>query len=184
MEITFFVNQWKFREWLELNHNTATELIVGYYKVKSGKPTMTWSESVDQALCFGWIDGIRRKVDDESYCIRFTARKPNSIWSAINVEKVRALTVAGLMKPEGLKAFAYLDENKSKIYSYETRITELDLRYTQQLQNDALAWNFFNAQAPSYRKQIIDWIMSAKQEKTQQARLEKLILASRSQKRL
>ncbi len=182
--MTFFENQWKFREWLQLNHNKATELIVGYYKIKSGKPTMTWSESVDQALCFGWIDGIRRKVDEDSYCIRFTARKPNSIWSAINVEKVKALTVAGLMKPEGLKAYAYLDENKSKIYSYETRIAELDLRYTQQLQNDALAWDFFSTQAPSYRKQIIDWIMSAKQEKTQQARVEKLISASRSQKRL
>lgn len=102
---TFFATQDDFRAWLESNYETATELIVGYYKVDSGKPSMTWSQSVDQALCFGWIDGIRRSIDFESYCIRFTPRRKNSIWSKINIDKVEVLTNAGLMKPAGLKAF-------------------------------------------------------------------------------
>jgi uncharacterized protein YdeI (YjbR/CyaY-like superfamily) len=101
----FFPSQLDFRKWLEKNHNKETELIVGFYKVGTGKPSLTWSQSVDQALCFGWIDGIRKSIDNESYCIRFTPRKPSSNWSAINIKKVEELTKLGLMKPEGTKHF-------------------------------------------------------------------------------
>jgi uncharacterized protein YdeI (YjbR/CyaY-like superfamily) len=114
---TFFATQDDFRAWLESNHETATELIVGYYKVNSAKPSMTWSESVDQALCFGWIDGIRRSIDHESYCIRFTPRRAKSIWSDINIKKVEMMTKAGLMKPAGLKAFGLRKDSNSKPYS-------------------------------------------------------------------
>jgi len=184
MTPTFFEDQLQFREWLENNHDKATELIVGYYKVGSVKPSMTWSESVDQALCFGWIDGIRRSVDKESYCIRFTPRKPNSIWSAINIKKVEDLTRAGLMKPEGLKAFSLRKEEKSSVYSHETETVALPPAYAEQFRQHGPAWEFFNHQAPSYRKVIVHWIMSAKQEKTRLSRLEKTIAASALRKRL
>jgi uncharacterized protein YdeI (YjbR/CyaY-like superfamily) len=182
--ITFFENQLEFREWLENNHKKETELFVGFYKVGSGKPSMTWSESVDQALCYGWIDGIRKSIDKERYCIRFTPRKPTSIWSAINIKKIEVLTKAGLMKPEGLKAFSLRKEEKSKIYSHEKEIVELAPDYSNQFKENMIAWNFFIHQAPSYQKGITHWIMSAKQEKTRQSRLEKTIRASEQQKRL
>ncbi len=184
MTATFFENQLQFREWLENNHNKETELIVGFYKVGSGKPSMSWSESVNQALCFGWIDGVRKSIDQESYCIRFSPRKPNSIWSAVNIKKIEELTNAGLMKPEGLKVFSLRKEERSKIYSHEREFVELTVAYTNQFKQDGLAWDFFINQAPSYRKVITHWIMSAKQEKTRQSRLEKTITASRHQKRL
>ena len=184
MTATFFENQLEFRDWLEKNHNNTKELMVGFYKVDSGKQSMTWSESVDQALCFGWIDGVRKSIDRDSYCIRFTPRKPNSIWSAININKVEVLTKAGLMKPEGLKAFGLRKEEKSKIYSHEKEIVKLTDNYLNQFKQDKVAWDFFIDQAPSYRKVITHWIMSAKQEKTRQSRLEKTITASRQQQRL
>lgn len=184
MTITFFENQLKFREWLESNHDKETELVVGFYKVSSGKPSMSWSESVDQALCFGWIDGLRKSIDHESYSIRFTPRKPNSAWSAININKVEALAKAGLMKPSGLKAFSFHRTGKSTVYSQANEFVELASAYTDQFKQEIRAWDFFINQAPSYRKVITHWIMSAKQEKTRQARLQKTILASGHQKRL
>ena len=184
MNATFFENQDEFRNWLEANHDNETELIVGFYKVDSGKPSMTWSQSVDQALCFGWIDGVRKSIDKESYCIRFTPRKKKSNWSAINISKVEELTKAGLMKPEGLKAFSLRTENKSNIYSHEKGTVELGIDYEKQFKNEKIAWDFFVKQAPSYRKVMIHWIMSARQEKTRQARLDKTINASRQLKRL
>lgn len=117
----FFATQWDFRKWLEEHHATAPELVVGFYRVKSGKPSMTWSESVDQAICFGWIDSIRRSIDSESYSIRFTPRRNTSNWSTINIEKVERLTKDGLMTPAGLKAYTYKSEAKSGVYSYEKR---------------------------------------------------------------
>jgi len=182
--ITFFENQLKFRAWLENNHNKETELLVGFYKVGTGKPSMTWSESVDQALCFGWIDGVRKSIDSESYCIRFTPRKSNSIWSAINIKKIEALTKAGLMRPEGLKAFNLRKENKSKIYSHENELVALSPDFENRFKQHEMAWAFFIKQAPSYRKVITHWIMNAKQEKTRESRLEKTIIASEQQKRL
>lgn len=176
--VIFFKTQDQFRVWLEQHHEKETELIVGYYKVGTGKPSMTWSESVDQALCFGWIDGVRRSIDEESYSIRFTPRRSKSIWSAVNIRKVEELTKAGLMKPAGLKIFNEWKDKKSANYSYENDILTLDPDYEKQFKDDKAAWEFFTKQAPSYRKAIINWIMSAKQEKTRQQRLDKAINAS------
>lgn len=184
MEIIFFENQGKFREWLTINHAIKTELIVGFYKIKSGKASMTWSESVDQALCFGWIDGVRKSINSESYSIRFTPRKSNSIWSAINIHKVEALIAAGAMRPEGLKAFSFRKEENSKIYSHEKETVELTEEFTKKFKENKKAWDFFITQAPSYQKVITHWIISAKQEKTRLSRLEKAIQESELQKRI
>jgi uncharacterized protein YdeI (YjbR/CyaY-like superfamily) len=184
MKETFFETQNEFREWLEKHHQKETELIVGYYKVGSGKPSMTWSQSVDQALCFGWIDGIRKSIDKESYSIRFTPRRSNSNWSAININKAEELTKAGLMKPSGLKAFSLRKENRSKVYSYENGRINLDSKYEKQFMENKIAWDFFIKQAPSYQKAITNWIMSAKQEKTRKSRLERTIIESSQQKRV
>jgi uncharacterized protein YdeI (YjbR/CyaY-like superfamily) len=184
MTPTFFATQAAFREWLEKHHKEETELLVGFYKVSSYKPSMTWSQSVDQALCFGWIDGVRRSIDIESYSIRFTPRRSSSIWSAINIQKVEELTKAGLMTPEGQKAFDLRTENKSRIYSHEKEPVTLAANYESQFKMNSLAWDFFNTQAPSYKKVMIHWIMTAKQEKTRISRLEKTIQISEQQKRM
>jgi len=170
--------------WLEENHATATELWVGFYKKDSGKPSITWPESVDQALCFGWIDGIRKRVDKITYKIRFTPRRRSSIWSAINIKRAEELARQKRMRPAGLKAFAARIENKSGIYSYEQRTTELAEPYATHLKKNKAAWNFFGMQPPSYRKMIAWWIVSAKKEETRIARLAKLIRESAKGKRL
>lgn len=180
----FFATSSEFREWLEKNHQTETELLVGFYKVNSGKPSMTWSESVDQALCFGWIDGVRKSIDIESYTIRFTPRKAGSIWSAINIRKVGELSNSGLMTPEGLKAFNLKTEHKTGIYSHENDIQCLASQYEKQFKKEKRAWKFFQEQAPYYRKVMTHWIMSAKQEKTRLSRLEKTISFSKEGKRM
>ncbi|MEN2399010.1 YdeI/OmpD-associated family protein [Flavobacterium sp. MC2016-06] len=184
MEPTFFATQEAFRKWLEENYKEQKELLVGFYKVNSGKPSMSWSESVDQALCFGWIDGVRKSIDKDSYTIRFTPRKPSSIWSSINIKKIEDLTQAGLMKPEGLKAFSLRTESRSNIYSHEKEPVPLDDVYVNQFKSNTTAWEFFEKQAPSYKKVMIHWIMSAKQEKTRQSRLEKTIAESEKLKRV
>lgn len=184
MEIKFFATQAAFRNWLKKNHKKEKELLVGFYKVGSGKPSITWPESVDQALCFGWIDGIRKSVDKESYCIRFTPRKPNSNWSSINIKKVEALNKAGLMTPEGQRAFELRKENKSGIYSHENEPANLDAGYERQFKKNKPAWLFFTEQPSSYKKVVTHWIMSAKQEKTRLSRLEKTIKLSGEQKRM
>lgn len=183
MKITFFSNQSEFREWLEKHHKTASELLVGFYKVNSGKPSMSWSQSVDEALCFGWIDSVRKSIDEESYCIRFTPRKKTSIWSAVNIKKVEELIESGLMTEMGLQAFNHRKENKSKIYSHENPLP-LDADYEKIFRDNKMAWDFFTKQAPSYQKVITHWIMSAKQEKTQLSRLEQAIRESNQEKRM
>jgi uncharacterized protein YdeI (YjbR/CyaY-like superfamily) len=184
MNPTFFSTQEKFRAWLTKHHQEETQLLVGFYKVNSKQPSMSWSESVDQALCFGWIDGVRKSIDQESYSIRFTPRKKTSIWSAINIKKVEALTKAGLMTEEGQKAFALRSEERSRIYSHEKEPSLLTPEFVQQFKANQLAWDYFNTQAPSYKKVMIHWIMSAKQEKTRISRLEKAISTSANQKRM
>lgn len=184
MNPTFFSTQEKFREWLEKHSEKETELLVGYYKVKSKKPTMSWSESVDQALCFGWIDGVRKTIDGESYTIRFTPRKKSSIWSAINIKKVEELTKAGLMKEAGIKAFEHRSEERSRVYSHEKEAYVLDPEFEKRFKANKKAWEYFDKQAPSYKKVIIHVIMSAKQEKTRISRLEKAINISAEQKRM
>ena len=184
MKPEFFQTPADFGTWLEKNHATATELWVGFYKKDSGKPSITWPESVDQALCFGWIDGIRKGVDERSYQIRFTPRRRGSIWSAINIKRAKELVRQKQMRPTGLKAFAARIENKSGIYSYEQRSTELKQSYAKLLKKNKAASNFLKKQPPSYRKMIGWWIISAKKEETRMARLAKLISESAKEKRL
>ena len=184
MKPKFFRTPADFGTWLEKNHATATELWVGFYTKDSGKPSITWPESVDQALCFGWIDGIRKRVDEISYQIRFTPRRRGSIWSAINIKRAKELVRQKQMRPTGLKAFAARIENKSGIYSYEQRSTELSQPYAKLLKKNKAASNFFEKQPPSYRKMIGWWIISAKKEETRMARLAKLISESAKGKRL
>lgn len=178
MQAIFFKDKNEFRTWLEANYLTTKELIVGFYKIGSGKPSITWPESVDQALCFGWIDGVRRSIDAESYCIRFTPRRANSIWSEINIRKVEELTAQGLMLPAGLDAFAKLKPEKSGIYSFEYKTFVLSQDFEQQFKANEKAWSFFTNLAPSYQKRIVHWIMSAKQTSTQTSRLQQAIAES------
>ena len=184
MNVTFFRSPAELREWFGQHHATVRELQVGYYKKNSGEPTLTWPESVDEALCVGWIDGIRRGLDERSYTIRFTPRKTGSIWSAVNIRRVEALSREGRMLPAGLKAFEARRENRSGIYSYEQRHSELAEPYGSILRQNGAAWEFFRAQPPSYRKKLGWWIVSAKQDATRLKRLEKLIAASASGRRL
>ncbi len=179
---TFFSTQSDFRKWLEKNHGNANELLVGFYKVGSNKPSMTWSQSVDQALCFGWIDGVRKSIDQDSYCIRFTPRKSTSIWSAINIAKVEELTKQGLMQSSGLASFKKRIEKKSKIYVHENLEVKLSPDFDKQFKANKKAWNYFQTLAPSYRKLSTNWVMSAQQETTRIKRLNDLISDSQLSK--
>ena len=181
MNPVYFKDQNEFRKWLGKNHNRESEIIVGYYKVGTGKPSMSWSQSVDQAICFGWIDGIRRSIDEESYCIRFTPRKPTSVWSNVNIKKVEELRKQGLMTEPGLRAYNNRKDSKSGIYSFEKDAARLDYDSERLFKSNQIAWDFFMRQAPSYQKTKIYWIMSGRQEATRISRLNKLILACEKQ---
>lgn len=184
LEAIYFSSPAEFRKWLEGHHDKEKEVLAGYYKVGTGKPSMTWSESVDQALCFGWIDGIRRSVDESRYTIRFTPRKPTSNWSAVNIQKMDELTKQGLMTPAGLAAYEKRKESRSRIYSYENRPEKLSSDLERLFKTNKPAWKFFNEQPPGYRKTIYFWIMDAKQEATRISRLNKLIMASAAGERV
>jgi len=178
MSIRYFKTSSEFRKWLEKHHATARELWVGFYKKASGEPSITWPESVKEALCFGWIDGLRKSVDDISYTIRFSPRKPASIWSTVNVALARDLVNQRLMRPAGIKAFEMRKENRSGIYSYEQRSDTLPDPYGKTLRENKAAWDFFQSQPPSYRKVAGWWVVSAKKEETRLKRLNSLIEAS------
>src|SRR5262245_52171769 len=178
MKPTYFRTPAAFRAWLERHHARADVLLVGYYKVGSGKPSITWPESIDEALCFGWIDGVRKGVDRLSYTIRFTPPKPMSIWSSINIKRAQVLIERGLMQPAGLKAYEARRENKSGIYSYEQRGVDLEEPYNRLLKANEAAWSFFRTQPPYYRKAVSWWVISAKKEETRLKRLEKLMAHS------
>jgi uncharacterized protein YdeI (YjbR/CyaY-like superfamily) len=184
MNPTFFKTPSAFGKWLETHHAKSKELWVGFYKKDSGKPSITWPESVEEALCFGWIDGIRKRIDDASYQIRFTPRKPSSTWSTVNIKIAQRLIEQQRMQSAGLKAFVARTENRSGIYAYEQRSPELAAKYTRKLKRNSAAWKFFQAQPPSYRKMINWWVTSAKQEETRTKRLDKLIEASAQERRL
>jgi uncharacterized protein YdeI (YjbR/CyaY-like superfamily) len=175
MEPTFFATSAELRAWLETNHERETELLVGFWKTSTGKPSITWPESVDEALCFGWIDGIRRSLGDDSYTIRFTPRKPRSTWSAVNIRRAGELTERGQMAPVGLRAFEARQENRSGIYSYEQRTVDLSEPYAAELRANAAAHEFFESRPASYRKAAVWWVVSAKKEETRQRRLATLI---------
>jgi uncharacterized protein YdeI (YjbR/CyaY-like superfamily) len=164
-----------FRTWLQRHHGTARELLVGFYKKSSGKPSLTWPESVDEALCYGWIDGIRKRVDEASYTIRFTPRRAGSIWSAVNTRRARTLAVQRRMAPAGLKAFAARRPNRSGRYSYEQRPQELTAPYARMLSRNPAARKFFLAQAPGYQRAVTWWVLGAKKEETRLKRARALI---------
>jgi uncharacterized protein YdeI (YjbR/CyaY-like superfamily) len=174
----FFENSAALRKWFELNYDEATEISVGYYKKNSGKPSITWPESVDQALCFGWIDGVRNSIDDTSYRIRFTPRKAGSIWSAVNIKRAGELIEMGLMRPAGLAAFEKRVEGRSKIYAYEQGECKLSDEFEADFKLNKEAWQFFSSQAASYQKTAVWWVISAKQDATRRRRLAALILDS------
>ncbi len=184
MEPLFFNNQLEFRDWLAKNHLSERELIVGFRKVSSGKPSLTWPQSVDEAICFGWIDGIRKSIDNESYCIRFTPRNPSSNWSDINIKKAEELILKGLMQPKGLELYQKRKINLSRVYSYENKPKALPADLLRKIKENKLAWEFFDAQSPSYKKTIYYWILEAKLEKTRINRLEKLIQASEKNQKI
>lgn len=175
MEPVFFSAPDQFRAWLEKNHDKEKEILVLFHKTKTGKQSMTWPQSVDEALCFGWIDGIRKSIDDSSYTIRFTPRKPRSIWSAVNVKRAEQLIKQGLMKPAGMAAFEKLDADRSKVYSFEQRKIEFSKEFKKQFRSNKQAWKLFNSMAPSYQRAATWWVMNAKQEATRQSRLKTLI---------
>jgi uncharacterized protein YdeI (YjbR/CyaY-like superfamily) len=164
----------EFRAWLEEHHETEREIEVVFYKKGSGKPSMTWSESVDEALCFGWIDGVRRGRDEHSYTIRFTPRKPRSNWSKVNVAKVEQLKARGLMRAAGLAAFERRTEENTGVYSFENE-TELAPEYDAQLRSNKAASDYFESRPPWYRRTAIHLVMSAKREETRLRRLAQLI---------
>lgn len=184
MKPKFFKNAASFRQWLANNHLRETELLVGFHKKEMGEPSVTWPESVDQALCFGWIDGVRKRIDEASYSIRFTPRKSSSIWSQVNIAKVQQLIESGMMQPAGLLAFERRQENKSGIYSYEQRSVELPEPYQSLFRQEKAAWKFFVTQPASYRKAANWWVISAKRESTRQSRLAKLIDHSKHGQRI
>ena len=180
MKPTYFCTPNDFRKWLDKNHKKETELLVGYYKVSSKKQSITWPESVDQALCYGWIDGVRHSIDKESYQIRFTPRRKSSNWSAVNIKKVEKLSQQNLMKPAGLKSFSLRSEGKSKIYAFENGEVKLSPQFEKRFKENKKAWEYFYALAPSYRKLSSRWVMTAKQESTRLRRLQILIAESES----
>lgn len=185
MEPTFFSTPAEFETWLERNHGSASELLVGFYKSGSGRPSISWPQSVDQALRFGWIDGVRKSVDDQSYCIRFTPRRPGSRWSAVNIQRVAELDAAGLMTRAGLQAFAARTEAKSKTYSYEQGSpVELDPELAALVEKNERAAAFMATLAPSYRRKIVHWVMSAKGVDVRRSRLGQALAAFEEGKKL
>jgi uncharacterized protein YdeI (YjbR/CyaY-like superfamily) len=181
----FFATPERFRQWLMKNHDRTDELWVGYYRKDSGRPSITWPESVDEALCFGWIDGIRKKVDHESYKVRFTPRRAKSKWSAVNIARVAVLSSEARMQSAGIAAFARRQKTDSRNYSLENRASaKLTVGDEREFRRDRAAWNFFQAQPPGYRRLAAWWIISAKRPETRRNRLQRLITASHSHRRI
>jgi uncharacterized protein YdeI (YjbR/CyaY-like superfamily) len=172
----FFATPEAFRAWLEAHHEHETECLVGYYKKESGKPSITWPESVDEALSFGWIDGKRQRIDEIAYTIRFTPRKATSNWSAVNVKRMAELMAQGRVRPKGMAAFEKRAPERTGIYAYENRKSaKLDAEAEREFRRNKKAWAYFEAEAPSYRQQAIWWVITAKRDETRRSRLATLI---------
>ena len=184
MKVTHFKSSSEFRQWLEKNGSTATEVWVGFYKVDSGKTGITYREALDEALCYGWIDGIRKRVDELSYTNRFTPRKAVSNWSAVNTRRFEELQKLGRVKPPGLKAFEARDPRKTAIFAVENRPTSFTAEHTRQFKADTKAWEFFQSQPDGYRRLAIWFVMSAKRDETRQKRIDVLIDLCRKGRRL
>jgi uncharacterized protein YdeI (YjbR/CyaY-like superfamily) len=174
----FFRTPAAFRAWLDANHARATELLVGFHRKDSGRASLTWPESVDEALCYGWIDGVRRSIDEHSYSIRFTPRKPKSIWSNVNIAKVEALTHEGRMMPAGLAAYALRDPARSGIYAFEKEAAVFDAEAERAFRKSKAGWAFFQGQPAGYRRLATHYVVSAKRPETRAKRLAALILHS------
>lgn len=175
----FFTGPAAWRRWLAAHHASAPELWVGFHKRATGRPSMTWPEAVDQALCYGWIDGVRRRIDDERYAIRFTPRRARSVWSAVNLRRVEELSAGNLMQPAGLAAHAGAHESRSRIYAYEQqKAAELPPVMARWFRRDQPAWRFFQAQPPWYRRTATWWVVSARKPETRERRLVTLIADS------
>jgi uncharacterized protein YdeI (YjbR/CyaY-like superfamily) len=172
---TYFRDGAEFRRWLATHHDSAAELLLGFHKVKSAKRGITYQQALDEALCFGWIDGVRRSVDDSRYTIRFTPRRPKSNWSRVNVDRVGVLTTAGRMHSAGLDAFRRRDESKDDSYSYEVRSRPFDAESERQIRAEPRAWEFLQAQSAWFKRNAAFWVASAKREETRARRLESLI---------
>ena len=184
-DVVFFATPEAFRAWLAEHHQSSTELWVGFFRKDSGERSITWSEAVDEALCVGWIDGVRKRLDERRHVIRFTPRKTRSTWSMVNVARVAELTRLGRMRPEGLAAFEKRTAERTGTYTYEQPAPAvLDAAAERTFRASAVAWEFFQAQAPSYRRTIIGWVASAKREETRQKRLAAIIEASAQGRRL
>lgn len=183
-DIRFFESPEDFRKWLEKNHNQEEVQWIGYYKVATDKPSMKWEESVREALCFGWIDGLRKSIDEESYKIRFTPRRPDSHWSSKNIRMAEELIEKGRMKKPGLNAYKKRDKKNSRRASFEQESVKLKKEYEDQIRQNKQAWKFFEELAPSYTKTSIHWVMSAKREDTRQRRLKILIESCEKQEKI
>ena len=177
-DVLFFESTEQLREWFDANHQTADELWLGYHKKATGRPTVTWSDAVDEALCVGWIDSVRYSLDDERSAQRFTPRRKGSVWSAINVRKVAELIAQGRMRSAGLAAYEARDPGKTAIYAYEREIAALTEDETARLQANAAAWADWERRSPSYRRSITYWVASARKPETRARRLDALIEAS------
>jgi uncharacterized protein YdeI (YjbR/CyaY-like superfamily) len=183
-KVKFFKSSSQFRTWLERNHGSVPELWLGFYKKSSGKGGITYREALDEALCFGWIDGVRKGLDDTSYTTRFTPRKPKSAWSLVNIDRARWLKKRGLMTPAGLKAFDERDEAKARRYSYEQQFPKFDRASQAKFKANSKAWQFFQSQPEGYKRTATWWVMSAKRQETRSKRLTTLIDDSRKGLRL
>lgn len=183
-QVHFFETPRHWRAWLKANHREATEIHVGFHKKHTATPSITWPDSVAEALCFGWIDGVRRRIDDDRYVIRFTPRKRGSIWSAVNMRLMEQLEAAGKMTAAGRAAFDARTEAKSRVYSYERTNAALDPARLRTFKKNKPAWTFFDAQPAGYRKKLTWWVMSAKTDETRDRRLAKLVSSSAAAKRL
>ena len=182
---TFFATSDEWRAWLERHHDSAPELWVGFHRKATGRPSITWPEAVDQALCFGWIDGIRKRVDGERYAIRFTPRRRTSVWSNVNLARIEELLGRGLVHPAGLAAHGARRAAKSGIYAYEQRGTaRLPAPMERELKRNAKAWKFFHGQPQGYQRIASWWVISAKKEETRRRRLAALIADSAAGRRI
>lgn len=184
MKPKFFSSPALFREWLEQNHDSKTELLLGFHKKTSGKKSVTYGEALDEALCYGWIDGVRKNLNETSYTIRFTPRKPRSIWSLVNVRHVERLTKEGRMRPPGIETYARRDPKRTGIYAFENRPREFSPEFEKAFRQNKTAWSFFEKQPPGYKRTIIFWVMGGKKEETRMKRFKKLVELSEQGLRL
>jgi uncharacterized protein YdeI (YjbR/CyaY-like superfamily) len=184
MKATFFKTAAAFRAWLEKNHDKVDALVVGFYRVASGKTSATYQQALDEALAFGWIDGVRRGLDEHSYSIRFTPRRARSVWSAVNIKRVKELEAAGRMAPPGLAAFAKREEERSMLYSYERANARFSDESVAKFKANRAAWKFFEAQPPGYKRLMTHRVESAKKPETRAKRLDQLIAVSAKGERI